>query len=204
VQFETETHQHRFAGGKLPSSIRAAAELAQEHGARMLTAFQEANSALKKTNLADKRPDLTKTIADLMYQSAYINGFLSSVVKALNLLCSHDRAVRWVFSGQDAGRDIDVVSVHISPLEGADVLRSLLWESERAVVAMVSATLQDFKGFERFKARLGVGDSLRTMALDPIFPYRENTLSIVDMRYSPRMSDRKEFLPELEANMLAQ
>src|SRR5690606_29775325 len=64
--------------------------------------------------------------------------------------------------------------------------------------------LQDFKGFERFKARLGVGDSLRTMALDPIFPYRENTLSIVDMRYSPRMSDRKEFLPELEANMLAQ
>ncbi|MNR71636.1 putative ATP-dependent helicase DinG [compost metagenome] len=198
VEVEPETLQFRFPRGEVPDSILKAAENSLDHARLLANNMSEAAGALKKTNLPEKQPELKGFIGELLFQCAFLNSQLAAVVKALSLFSARDRAVRWIFRAS-----ADQVSIHVSPLEGADVLRRLLWSSERAVVAMVSATLQDFNGFDRFKARSGVGDNLRTMKLDPIFPYRENTLQLVDMKYSPRQAERAQFITELAANLPA-
>ncbi len=191
LDFEPETRQHRFVLGELPEPLRRAAELALEHALAMHEAFQDATGALKQTNLPEKNEALKPVIAELLYQAAFFNSKLSALVKGLTLLTNGRRAVRWAFRGDP------VSSLHVSPLEGADVLRELLWGSERVSVAMVSATLRDFEGFERFAARVGAPESLRTLALPHIFPYRENTLYLVDMTYSPRYEEKDKFVTEL-------
>jgi ATP-dependent DNA helicase DinG len=199
ITVEPETNQFRFPSGKVEPAVLKAAGHALEHAKLLHESIKEASAALKKTNLPEKSPELKGPIGELLYQCAFFGSQLSSIVKGLELFTAPDRAVRWVFKGGAP----EVASIHVSPLEGADVLRRLLWDSERAIVAMVSATLQDFNGFDRFRARVGVGDVLRTMKLDPIFPYRNNTIELVNMKYSPRQDEREKYIDELRLNMPA-
>lgn len=193
LEFDSETRQHRFPSGVVHPSLEAALNLALGHAVVLHKAMQEATQALKQSNLLEKQPTLKGAISDLLFQSAFFNSRLSKVIQALSLLTGLKRAVRWAYSFESA------VTLHSSPLEGADVLKDLLWNSDRALVAMVSATLQDFDGFDRFKARTGVGDSLRTMSLPHIFPYRENKLYLVKMLNSPRREEKEAFQKELSA-----
>ncbi len=188
---DDDTHQYRFERGVLPPDLVKALELAATQCAALRNSVQNATQALKQTNLPDKNESLKPVVAELLYLAAGANSVLGGLDKALTLLTSGERAVRWLFKAGDA------VSLHISPLEGADVLRSLLWDSERASACMVSATLKDFDGFERFAARSGAPASLRTMTLPHIFPYRENTLYLVEMRNSPRQEEKEAFQKEL-------
>lgn len=192
---DPETLQYRFPKGEVSPKVLAAANMAFNHALSLSSAVNEATQGLKASNLADKHPELKQTIAELMFQSAFFNGLLDRLTKALRLLTARQRAVRWAFVSATE------VSLHCSPLEGADVLRDLLWSSERALVAMVSATLQDFDGFDRFKARCGVGDNLRTMVLPHVFPYRENTMYLVQMANSPRFNEREAYVRELSETM---
>jgi ATP-dependent DNA helicase DinG len=190
-----ETMQYRFVRGEMPPTLTTACEQALDHALRLSRALGDATQALKGSNVAEKFPELKPNVSELLFQSAFFNSLLNKVVKALTLLTAHRRAVRWAFNN---GTE---VSLHNSPLEGADVLRDLLWGNERAMVAMVSATLKDFDGFERFKARCGAGDALRTMELPHIFPYRENTMYLVQMQNSPRHEEKKAYTAELIASM---
>lgn len=130
-------------------------------------------------------------VQELLFVSAGVSSMAGKLDKALKLLSGVDRAVRWV------ERVPTGLRLHTSPLEGADVLRGLLWGNERVAVAALSATLQDFEGFERFKMRSGAPDCLRTMALPHIFPYHENTLYLVDMTHTPRQDEKEKFVKEL-------
>ncbi len=188
---EEESFQYRFERGELPVELTKALELAAVQCEVLHKSVQDATQALKQTNLPDKNEALKPVIADLLYQAAGANAMLSGLQKALTLLTSRERAVRWLFKREGE------VSLHSSPLEGADVLRTLLWGSERASAAMVSATLKDFEGFDRFKARSGAPDCLRTMTLPHIFPYRENTMYLVEMTHSPRQEEKDDFHKEL-------
>jgi len=190
-----ETMQFRFAKGELPASLTKACEQALEHALALSQSIGDATQGLKGSNLGDKFPELKPVISELLFQSAFFNSLLGKLVKGLILMTSTKRAVRWAFNN---GTE---VSMHSSPLEGADVLKDLLWGNERAVVAMVSATLKDFNGFERFKTRSGAGDSLRTMELPHIFPYQENTMYFVSMQASPRHDEKKAYVDELIASM---
>jgi ATP-dependent DNA helicase DinG len=192
---DPETLQLRFPKGELAPKVAAACDMAFNHVLTLSSAVNEAAQALKNSNLADKHPELKQTIAELMFQSAFFNGLLDRLAKALRLISEKKRAVRWAFVSPTA------VSLHCSPLEGADVLRDLLWGNERALTGLMSATLQDFDGFERFKARSGAGESLRTLALPHIFPYRENSMYLVRMKYSPRYTEREAFAKELGESM---
>ncbi len=193
MTFEVDeaTGQHRFEKGALPDELRKALDLALVQCELLRTAMQDAGQALKQTNLPEKNEALKPVVAELLFQAAGINALLGKVHKALTLMTSDERAVRWMFRKEES------TSLHTSPLEGAAVLRDLLWNSERAVVGMVSATLQDFDGFDRFKDRSGAPDSLRTCALPHIFPYRENSLYLVEMRNSPRQEEKEGFHQEL-------
>lgn len=195
IPVEDETSQYRFERGELPEDLKKALLLATVQCETMQLAMQNAAQGLKQTNLPDKTPALKPIIAELLYMAAGINGKLSRLAKSLDLLTTSRRAVRWAFHAGDA------VSLHSSPLEGADVLRDLLWGNERISCAMVSATLKDFEGFDRFKARSGAPESLRTMELPHIFPYRENTMYLVEMQHSPRQDEKEAFEAELSKTM---
>ncbi|MDO8416298.1 MAG: helicase C-terminal domain-containing protein [Agitococcus sp.] len=195
VDVDPETYQARFIGGMLPPGLTIAISQALEHSSSLQKAIQDATQALKGSNLVEKSPHLKKPVSDLLVQSAFFGSKISNIVKTLTLLAGNQRAVRWAY------RKETETSLHTSPLEGADVLRDLLWSSERVSVAMVSATLQDFDGFDRFKARCGAGDALRTVALPHIFPYRENTMYLVTMDHSPRADERAKFIEELAISM---
>lgn len=190
LEVDPETHQVRF-GSDLPPNIFDLVTLAMGHADALLLTIQRAIQALRQSNVAEKNPKLAGVFAELLYQGAGFSGQLASATKAMRLLTGRARAVRWLFAG-DTG-----MSLHSSPLEGADVLRELMWGSERVRVAMVSATLRDFKGFDRFKSRLGLTE-LRTLALPHIFPYHENNLYLVGMRHSPRQVERAKFTAELK------
>lgn len=194
---DDETCQFRFEKGEIPEALSKALELALVQCESIRKSIQDATQALKQTNLPDKNEALKPLVADLLYQAAGVNGLLSGLNKSLMLLTSRERAVRWLFR-----KDAEI-SLHTSPLEGADVLRTLLWGSERASAAMVSATLKDFEGFDRFKARSGAPDSMRTMTLPHIFPYRENTMYLVEMANSPRQEEKEGFHKELVQSLPA-
>lgn len=192
---EEENSAQRFEGGVLPEGLLRA--IKQSHGSCCIfkEAVHDATRALKQSNLAEKSPVLKKYVQELLFVSAGVSATLGQLEKTLRLLSSDERAVRWV-ERRESG-----LSVHTSPLEGADVLKGLLWENERVAVAAVSATLQDFDGFERFKMRSGAPAHMRTMALPHIFPYRENTLYLVGMTHTPRQDEREDYLHELSTSM---
>lgn len=185
----------RFEGGVLPEGLMRAIKLSHGSCCIFKEAVHDATRGLKQSNLAEKSPVLKKYVQELLFVSAGVSSTLGQLEKTLRLLSSEERAVRWV-EKRETG-----LSLHTSPLEGADVLKGLLWENERVAVAAVSATLQDFDGFERFKMRSGAPDHLRTMALPHIFPYRENTMYLVGMTHTPRQDEREDYLAELSTSM---
>lgn len=191
IEVDEHTFQARFEKGVLPEELDKALTLANTQVTFLGSGVRDAVQAFKQTNLAEKNDTLKPAIADLLFQAAGIKAALSGLEKALLLLTSKERAVRWMY------RKESETSLHVSPLEGADVLRNLLWNSERVHVAMVSATLQDFDGFGRFAMRSGAPESLRTTALPHIFPYRENTMYLVEMSASPRQEEKEKFISEL-------
>jgi ATP-dependent DNA helicase DinG len=188
---EAETGQYRFEQGVLPEGLASALSAAKVCADSLSQVMRDATQTLKQSTLAERTPALGPLQMELLYMAAGINSTVNGLGKALNLLLSSSRAVRWLFKNEIN------VEVHVSPLEGADVLKDLLWNSERVAVGMVSATLQDFEGFDRFKTRSGAPDYLKTMVLPHIFPYAENNMYLVDMQYSPQFETRQEFQTEL-------
>lgn len=195
LNLDEDTPELRFEKGELPAGLLAALKHAHSGVSVFKEALHDATRALKQSNLPEKNAALKPMVQELLFLSAGVGATLGGLEKTLRLLISEERAVRWV-ERKEGGN-----SLHTSPLEGADVLRGLLWENERVAVAALSATLQDFEGFERFKMRSGAPSHLRTMALPHIFPYRENTMYLVSMSHTPRQEEREDFIEELIASM---
>lgn len=191
LEVDEATALHRFEQGVIPSELRTPLEQSFTSTSSLLKCLKDATTALKQVNLSEKSPVLGNLQIELLFQLAGLTGMFSSVLKALSLLTSEKRAVRWLRHNEAA------VSLHTAPMEGADVLKELLWGNERVSTALVSATVQDFDGFDRFIARSGAPSSIRTHVLPHIFPYRENTLYLMDMANSPRFEQRAEFQQEL-------
>lgn len=191
IPVEDETGQCRFPGGVLPPALGAATRMALEHAQAHNKLLETATDSLRNTNAGERAPALASAVAEGLYHLSRFSGLVRDLVRALELFTDTKRAVRWIFH-----RDAQT-SLHVCPLEGADVLRDILWGSSRLRVAMVSATLRDFAGFDRFATRAGTPGSLRTLALPHIFPYEECTLRTVTMEHSPRFDTRAKYEEEL-------
>lgn len=195
VEVDEDSNLHRFEKGRLPPGLANALRHAAGACAILKETVHDGSRAVKQSNLAEKNAVLKPLMQELLYLSAGALSLLSGLDKALRLLTGSERAVRWVEKSAKG------TTLNTSPLEGADVLRELLWDNERVSVAAVSATLRDFDGFERFKTRSGAPAHLRTATLPHIFPYRENTMYLVSMRHTPRQGEKDEYVSELRESM---
>jgi ATP-dependent DNA helicase DinG len=105
------------------------------------------------------------------------------------------RGVRWMERKERA------VSLHFSPLEGAQVLRPLLWNTDRARPALLSATLRGMDEFGRFSRASGLPDNARKAVLPHVFEYRNNLLTVAGMTFSPKPHERLHYLEELKREL---
>lgn len=204
IKFDKESHQFRFIGGVVPQELLKAAEFAESELSLYAETISLANTALKSFKTEGKSVEVLKAFKELLYSSASIMGQMSEAFEAFSRFTDGSRKVRWAqFIPRQIGSEApEALSIHASPLDGAEALRALLWDNPRVRTSMVSATIKDLNGFDRFQSKLGVS-TLRTMTLEPIFPYQDNDLNIVDLSYSPRNEDREKFTEELKLNLLA-
>jgi len=195
LEVDTESSQRRFRRGELPVSLvarlellRAALEPIHLQAEQLLRGLREISPELNKT-LQEKAVDLTRRGLDIKRQT-------SAVMECIGKLLTGGRIVKWLF------RTEDVMSLHASPLEGADVLKPLLWEGSRTKgVVIASATLRDIGGFQRYRARAGAPANARTLVLPYTFPYRESQLIVAAMEKTPKQAERREFLEELASKL---
>jgi len=198
LPYEADAKQFRFVGGALPKSLSSELRLALVQCEQLSESFQNASKVLKTSKALQENERLSSVVNELLRLGANLGSMFSDMLKALELLTAPGRYVRWASSPAE-----DRLSLNICPLEGGDVLQELLWEDNVHRVALVSATLTDLNGFDRFKARCGLTDAWVTKEVPHVFPYEENTLYQVRMKRSPRQTERREFIDELKTALPA-
>lgn len=180
----------RLGRGTLPVALERAVREAADRLSELASRINRVLTALRNSTLPERKPHLASAYSELLYMAAFLGTRLRELTKAVGLFLSDGRLVRWL--DHDASR----ACLHASPLEGADVLRTLLWQSERAVPVLISATLKTFGSFERFAVRSGLPGNARTYTVDPIFDYSKSQFIVARMQHSPRQHEREKY--ELE------
>lgn len=191
IEIDEDLGYTRFSPAGLPRDLANVLATAAAMVDDLLPSFVSASGKLKEGDLVEKNPALRPIVTSLLYAGARIMSDLQGLQRALAIMRSDSPGVRWVARDNEGE-----MSLHVAPLDGCAVLKSLLWDNVRAVPAMVSATIRDFGGYERFKAQLGVQE-LRTETLPHIFPYNENQLRIAALSKSPKYAERAEFEAEM-------
>ena len=141
--------------------------------------------------------DGEREAAEAVRSGMNLHRTIFEAISACDAFNGQGKVVKWVLGTEK------LASLHTSPLEGADVLIPLLWNSTRARPVFTSATLRDLDGFERFKAKSGYPDKTRTLVLPYTFPYAKSTLTVPFMAATPKPSERKAFLAELAVKVPA-
>ncbi|MCC5611544.1 hypothetical protein LC612_33590 [Nostoc sp. CHAB 5834] len=142
------------------------------------------------THLEERANEVVRRVSELRRAFA-------DAQSCVGMFClSKFKAAKWF------NRKEDSLSLHVSPLEGGEVLEKLLWSNPRAKgVAMVSATLQDVAGFSRFAQRSGLPPRATRKALPYTFPYGESSLVVAAMKATPKPAERREFYQELAVKL---
>lgn len=188
---EENRFTHRFENNELPKPIFDAVLSVMQVSHELLEVYENVVKGLKTIN-TDKYEELKRPIYDLLAYAAFAKGTFQKIKKAAEVI-SGSHYIKWA---RVEGDDIEITA---SPLEGAEVLKPLLWEQDRARPVMVSATIRDFQGFERYKEKLGIEDKpARETVLPHIFPYHENTVEVVLTEHTPKFDTKKEFVSELK------
>ncbi|MNR71385.1 putative ATP-dependent helicase DinG [compost metagenome] len=191
IDVDKETFQYRFAGGKVPKDLEDALLALQTPLGKLMLDISTAIVALKEVT-SELPPPVQEKANELMRRCLDVRAPSKALLDCIGMLVSPGRRVKWLYRKDEA------MTLHCSPMEGADVLKPLLWTGSRTKgVAIVSATLRDIGGFERFKSRAGMPESTQTMVLPYTFPYRESKLVVAGMSATPKLAERKAFLAEL-------
>ncbi|MBC8737252.1 hypothetical protein F6X40_10575 [Paraburkholderia sp. UCT31] len=196
ISVDPDSRTKRFTKGQVPESLRLPlAELLSELGS-LKDNVAKAASSLKSSNLANRDARFKPMVAEALYEASMVNGILSSAWQALRLFTEQSEIVRWVHHTEtDAW-------LFASPVEGDKILTELMWKNPRVRVALLSATLKDLEGFERFRMRSGLPQEARTFAMPHSFPYQENLLVVYDtMKNTPARGTRDEYIKELQTAM---
>lgn len=188
---EPEISQLRFPRGVVEANTLSALKACLAPAENVLEAVKKAAFALRSSNVLQKKPTLAPSFIGLLSLSAALQSALSELLQGLDKATSENFMVRWAEYLED-----DQVEIHSSPLQGSEVLRPLLWESERVQAVLVSATLQDTDGFKSFQDHVGLDDML-TLELEPIFDYQKSRLGVVTTKATPSFDGRPDFEQEV-------
>jgi ATP-dependent DNA helicase DinG len=193
-EVDEDSSLKRFPRGVIPEKVSVLLDELKEPLQNLLKGTDGFLSTIREAEglsapVAEKASEVVRRALDVR---APVNGMLECIA----LLRSPARYAKWMY------RKEGIVSLHGAPLEGADVLKRLLWQSNRTkAVTMVSATLRDLGGFSRFTQTAGLPSNTRFKVLPYLFPYGESEIVVPAMAASPKMAERKQFLPELASKL---
>lgn len=194
IDVNEETSQLRFSKGVVPPALYAAADAVVREFAPVSLAISGLLTAMKEET-PPENVAVRKSLAEASHVAVKAGGALKEAFQGIAAFTGSHRAVRWISKLE--GR----LSIHTSPLEGADVLKPLLWNSKRAMPVFVSATLRDLEGFGRFKRGCGMPANSQYEVLPYIFPYDESQIFVAAMNATPKMAERKAYMQELHAKL---
>lgn len=187
---DDDTRTRRFARGVVPDQLRALVDQVynplQALYVRMSTALGAIHGYSQQEGNTSR-----KDIAEALYRGVGVARTINEALTGLSSFRDREDVVKWAYITDTK------VSLHTSPLEGAAVLKPLLWDASRAQAALVSATLRDLSGFARFQEKSGLPKTAKTMVIPYTFPYGESTLTVANMAATPKPSERKAYIAEL-------
>lgn len=94
------------------------------------------------------------------------------------------------------------VIFEVSPLDGSQILKTLLWTSGKVPRACItSATLRDTSGFASFDKKTGLPKDSKHMVLPYSFDYSKSNLKVEDFKHSPKLNERAEFIKEVKSKL---
>lgn len=194
---EGNKKHRRFAKGEVPDALKGpCASLSRILG--FFAGKAEEGQALVRFGSMSKWDGPDTPLATAV-QSLFgkLRKVLHSAHVAFAAFAGEGRKVRWVEKDVKAEQAEWLVCSSVT--EGAETLRPLLWdESDRIRPVIVSATLQDLKGFERFKVKSGVPfERVRTHITESIFDYSRVEMVVGKMENTPRPAQRAAFIAEL-------
>lgn len=155
----------------------------------------DASSKIKNSKQLADSPLVGPKLTEIILRLSSINSELKAAITWAAEFTNGNRLVRWIYKS-----DL-ITQFYCAPLEGKDVLDGLLWESPRALPIIISATLRDFEGFDRFKAKSGLPTNADTYVLKPIFAYKECQLIFGDFKNSPKFETKEKFFQELSEKL---
>jgi len=133
------------------------------------------------------------TIAQGLKMLAALKSYVAPAVRATRAFQAPVRTVKWLRRDSQG-----TLILECAPLEGAEVLQRLVWGFQRIRACIVSATVRDFGGFDRFLKKIGLTqDDVSLLTLDPIFRYENSVLRVALTEYSPRFEEREKFTEEI-------
>jgi ATP-dependent DNA helicase DinG len=185
--------------GEMPIRLKNSTGFALAEASSLETVISKMLASLRK-GLKDQNLDETDTeaynVIKLGVRLSALERRVREVRQALSAFLNEDERVRWVETSKTD------VSLHASPIEGADVLRDLLWNLSLPVV-IVSATLRALGNFDRYATRVGLPDNTRFHILPHTFPYQESELVFARMENPPGVTpeQKEKFAQELAARL---
>ncbi len=186
----------RFAKGEVPPAVQ---ERARWVGSRLEVLdelFQNASSALR-FGKASKTQASMASVASAISLFASQHAPVRDAMKLFEALAAPQRMVRWAEKRKSGD-----VSLNTSPMEGAEVLGPLLWESQRVFPVMLSATLRDMGSFDRFIAKSGApADDVMLHETPQVFDFSRCELVIARLNSTPKRDTREKWLAEVKEAM---
>jgi len=186
--------QRRYPKGVVPAPLAAATVRVRDVLGPLNDKMVAAINALQ-TLAQTEGADGEREAAEALRPGFKLHRSLLAALQGIDKFLNGQRVVKWMYANEKNA------TLETSPIEGAEVLVPVLWNSSRARAVLTSATLRDLNRFDRFKAKSGYPANTTTMVLPYTFPYQKSTLSIPYMKATPKPSDRKAFIAELGAKL---
>lgn len=183
--------QFRFVRGVLPEPLPLLLSKLEEPLNLLLFNLKMLTSVIKDSDgLSSAVRDKAR---EIQQRAIEVRRMVDATMNCLAGLKVEKGYAKWLFKKEDS------VVLHCAPLEGAEVLKKLLWSAKKRVLgtAILSATITDQEGFGHYSKKVGSPPNTVTMKLPHTFEYSKSSLVVVGMQHSPKHAERKLFIPEL-------
>lgn len=189
LPFPDEESTYRFRSVAVPEQIRQLAGMLERAIVPIGNVLSNIVLAIKALEEPESKAakDNRKEIRIRCYE---LLRFVVAAKESAVHYVENEHMARWAYRRGEA------VALHASPTSPGPYLQKLLWDNPAVTsVGLVSATLRDMGSYS------GIIDSyqlparkVREVTLPYTFPYEESKLIVAGIRYSPKMTERKQFL----------